>query len=75
MEIQMQSVVSSNISAVGFDKATGTLRVKFATGETYDATGTTQTDFDEFMLSKSKGQHFNKVLKKAFVWTKIEKRG
>ena len=71
----MQSVVSSNISAVGFDKATGTFRVRFNNGGTYDATGTTQADFDDFMLSKSKGQHFNKVLKKAFAWTKIEKVG
>jgi len=75
-EIEMQPVISSNIKAIGFDKETGTMRVSFLSGGTYDATGTTQADFDEFKSAKSAGQHFNKVLKKAFVWSKaIEKKG
>jgi hypothetical protein len=74
-DIQLESVVSSNIVAVGFDAETGTMRVQFTSGGTYDATGVKQEDFDNFKLAKSKGVHFNKVLKKAFAWGKVEKKG
>ena len=73
-DIQMQSVISSNISSAGFDAVTGTMRVQFTSGGVYEAKAT-QSDFDTFMASKSKGIHFNKVLKKAFTWSKIEKKG
>lgn len=73
-EIQMQPVVSSNVKAIGFDDKTNTLRVQFNSGGMYDAV-TTKTDYDTFMAAKSKGQHFQKVLKKAFTWNKaIEKK-
>jgi hypothetical protein len=75
-EIEMQAVISSNVKAIGFDKATGIMRVIFNSGGSYDAPGATQEDFDAFRTAKSHGVHFNKVLKKAFAWAKtIEKRG
>jgi hypothetical protein len=75
-EIQMQSVISSNIKAIGFSSKTGTMRVTFTSGATYDAPGTTQEDFDAFRTAKSHGVHFSKVLKKAFAWAKsTEKKG
>lgn len=75
-EIIMQPVISSNIKAVGFSEKDKTMRVMFLNGGTYDAEGATKTDFDTFLAAKSKGVHFNKVLKKAFVWKKsIEKKG
>lgn len=73
-EIQMQAVISSNIKAIGFDKETGTMRVTFNSGATYDAPGTTQEDFDAFRTAKSHGVHFNKVLKKAFTWAKASEK-
>ncbi len=75
-EIQMESVISSNIKAIGFSNTSGTMRVVFNSGGSYDASGVKQEDFDNFKSSKSKGVHFNKVLKKAFAWSKtIEKKG
>jgi hypothetical protein len=74
-DIQMQSVISSNISSAGFDAATGTMRVAFTSGGVYEAPSITQSDFDAFMAAKSKGVHFNKVMKRAFTWSKIEKKG
>lgn len=75
-DIQMEAVISSNIKAIGFSKETGTMRVAFLSGGTYDATGAKQEDFDNFKFAKSKGVHFNKVLKKAFVWNSaIKKKG
>ena len=74
-EIQLESVVSSNISGIGFDVKSGTMRVRFNNGGTYQAPGAMQSDFDDFKSAKSKGIHFNKVLKKAFAWSKVEKKG
>ncbi|MGH7974798.1 MAG: KTSC domain-containing protein [bacterium] len=74
-DISLESVVSSNISAIGYDPVTKTMRVQFTSGHTYDAIGPTQVDFESFKSSKSKGIHFGKFLKKAFVWSKIEKKG
>ena len=58
--MEMQSVVSSNISSAGFDDKTNTMRIQFTGGGTYEAPAA-KTDFDIFMASKSKGIHFNKV--------------
>lgn len=74
-EIQMQSVISSNIAAIGFREADGTLKVQFTNGSSYEAVGATKADYDGFLAAKSKGQHFNKALKRAFVFKKIEKKG
>jgi len=74
-DITMESVVSSNVAAIGFDAESGTMRVKFNTGGVYDAEGAKQSDFDDFKSSKSKGVHFNRILKKAFTWKKFEKKG
>ena len=75
-DIQLEPVVSSNIKAIGFDLESGTMRVQFNNGGTYDAPGAKQEDFDNFKTAKSKGVHFNKILKKAFVWSKaVEKKG
>jgi hypothetical protein len=70
--MDMQPVASSNIAAIGFEK--DKMRVQFNNGGLYEASAS-QSDFDQFMAAKSKGQHFNKILKRAFTWTKIEKKG
>jgi hypothetical protein len=74
-EIQLEPVVSSNIAGIGFDAQSGRMRVRFNNGGTYEAPGASQADFDDFKLAKSKGVHFNKILKHAFAWTKVEKKG
>lgn len=73
--MDMQPIISSNVKEVGFDEKTNTMRITFSNGGTYEAPGITQSDFDSFLASKSKGSHFAKVLKKAFIWSKIEKKG
>lgn len=75
VEIQLESVISSNIAAIGFDPVSHHMRVQFTTGAVYYADGAQQADFDTFKSAKSKGIHFNKVLKQAFVWKRLEKKG
>jgi hypothetical protein len=72
-EIILESVVSSNIAAIGFD-GVSKIRVQFTNGATYEAAGPQQSDYDNFKSSKSYGKYFNKVLKQAFVWNKVEKK-
>lgn len=74
-EIQLESVISSNIAAIGYDAVNSVMRVQFTNGATYDAAGAKQSDFDDFKSSKSKGVHFNRVLKQAFTWTRLLKKG
>lgn len=73
-DIILEPVVSSNIAAIGFDAASSVMRVQFNNGTLYDAEGASQADFDDFKMSKSKGVHFNKILKKAFAWKRFEKK-
>lgn len=75
VQIQLEPVISSNIAAIGYDATTSHMRVQFTNGATYYADGALQADFDNFKSAKSKGIHFNKVLKQAFVWKRFEKKG
>lgn len=70
--MELQPVISSNIKAAGF--ADGKMQIQFNSGTTYEAE-TTQADYNTFMAVKSKGSHFAKVMKTAFIWKKIEKKG
>lgn len=70
--MDLQPVVSSNIVAIGFDGKM--MYVKFTNGQIYETSGATQADYDAWKAAKSKGVHFAKILKKAFVWSKIEKK-
>ena len=72
-DLNLEPVISSNIAAIGFKDET--LYVKFTSGLIYEAPGAKQSDYDDFKSAKSKGSHFAKILKKSFVWTKIEKKG
>ena len=74
-EITMEPVISSNIAKVGFSEKNGAMRVQFNNGGLYEAIGATKADYDNFLASKSKGVHFNKVLKASFAWKKVEKKG
>lgn len=70
--MELQPVISSNIKAAGF--ADGKMQIQFNSGVPYEAE-MTQADYDAFMAAKSKGSHFAKVMKRAFIWKKIEKKG
>ena len=46
----MQTVVSSNVAAVGYDKPSGVLRVQFKRGGTYEYFGVREALFEEMLL-------------------------
>jgi hypothetical protein len=45
----MNSVISTNVSAVGYDPLAGTLRVRFRSGGTYDYRGVNAALFEQML--------------------------
>lgn len=67
--IAMDSVLSSQISAIGHDEKTNTLAIQFApkkdgtTGSVYHYSNFTADDFAAFKAAESIGSHFGKFIK------------
>jgi hypothetical protein len=62
--MEMTAVSSSNIAAVGYDFDSATLRIQFLHGGVYDYQGVSSEVYDELMAAGSKGQYFDKFIKK-----------
>jgi hypothetical protein len=56
VEIQLQPVKSSHISAVGYDADSGTLVVEYGSGSRYAWYGVSQADYDGLMSADSAGK-------------------
>lgn len=67
----MQNVESTNVKSVGHDAATGTMRIEFRNGGTYDFPGVSPEDHAAFLASDSKGKHFHKHIRSVFPATKV----
>jgi len=64
-------VVSSNISAIGYDPATETLEVEFLSGAVYQYYGVPQYLHDEIMKAPSKGQFLNMYIKNSYAYSRV----
>lgn len=62
---------SSNIIATAHDSATGTMRVQFKGGATYEAAGVSEEEHSALRQSHSKGSHFHNKLKGKYAWKKL----
>lgn len=71
--MDMTPVKSSNVEAVGYDSATGTLRVTFKGGGTYDYAGATAQTYGALITAKSPGSYLRKHVRGAFKHTKVDK--
>jgi hypothetical protein len=59
--VDMVSVVSSNIKAVGHDKETATLYVSFHSGGLYAYPEVSEAEYKAFIEADSVGKHFHKM--------------
>lgn len=59
----MIPVDSTSISAIGYDHKTGTLRINFLTGSTYEYYGVPLEFYEGLMSASSKGKYFNLNIK------------
>jgi hypothetical protein len=70
--MEMQSVNSSNLSAVGYDYDTATLRVEFIKGGLYEYYGVPVDIYEGLINASSKGGYFDQFIKKAgYSYTKL----
>jgi hypothetical protein len=64
MAVQMHSVSSEGISAVGHDAKTGTIHVTFKSGDTHPFGPFTTWEFAAFKAAPSIGKHFHANIKR-----------
>lgn len=69
--IPMKRVISSNVSAVGYDEASKTLAVQFSSGGTYHYHDVPKDAHDAFLAAKSLGGHFAQHLRTKFKCTPL----
>jgi hypothetical protein len=60
----MQPVSSSNLSAVGYDYDTATLRIEFHKSGVYEYYGVSSDIYEGLMNASSKGGYFDQFIKK-----------
>jgi hypothetical protein len=63
---EMQSVTSSNISAVGYDAENQTVYVRFLNGSTYAYKGVPEQEFENLRTASSLGSYLNRNFKNVY---------
>ncbi|HVN21930.1 MAG TPA: KTSC domain-containing protein, partial [Dongiaceae bacterium] len=69
--MQMVSVKSSNLAAIGYDLESKTLRVLFQEGRCYDYLGVSQKVYEQLMAAESKGHFFQDVIRERYSYEKV----
>lgn len=70
--IQLEPVVSGNLKAIGYDAATKTLDVQFASGLTYRYSDVPAATHKELAEADSVGHYFAKNVRTRFASEKLE---
>lgn len=68
--MQMQPVSSSNISAIGYESSTRTLRIQFHSG-TYDYYDVPESVYQELMSASSHGKYLAAHVKGSYRYANI----
>ncbi|MDC7995325.1 KTSC domain-containing protein [Altibacter sp. HG106] len=63
--MEMIPVDSSNLSAIGYDYETATLRIDFLKGRSYEYYGVPAELYEGLLSAGSKGQYLNMYIKSA----------
>jgi KTSC domain len=69
--MKRQSVKSSNIASVGYDKKTSTLEIEFHHGGVYQYYHVPEQTYNSFMSANSKGQYFYIYIKENYQYKKV----
>jgi hypothetical protein len=71
----LESIKSSNLSAIGYDGSKAELHVRFKSGATYVYEGVPASVYASLIAAKSTGAHFKSEVKdKGFKFHKVEKK-
>jgi len=68
--MNMQSVKSSNIRAIGYES--NTLRVEFASGAIYDYSDVPYATYSALMAAESIGKFFGQFVRSTFKATRVD---
>ena len=69
--MEMIPVDSRNISAVGYDSESATLKIQFNNGRAYEYYNVPEYEFDNLMSAGSKGQYANQHIYKVYSQSEI----
>ncbi len=61
--MKMHPIISSTISHIGHDAATGEMHITFKSGKTYHYGNVSAQQFDDFKNAPSIGSHFHKYFR------------
>jgi hypothetical protein len=70
--MELRNVNSSNISQIGFDNSTNTLRVSFTTGAVYDFYDVDEQIYRHLLQAPSKGRFFHRYIKNRYNFEVVE---
>jgi hypothetical protein len=69
--MERQSVDSSNLRAVGYDRDVAVLEIQFQTGSVYQYLGLPESVYRALMAASSKGSFFNANIKGCFPYRQV----
>ncbi len=70
-EIEMISVISSNVESIGYDEGTQTLRIKFLTGAIYEYKNVPLMEFEQLKNATSVGSYLNRNIARNYPYGKV----
>ncbi len=72
--MQLETVESSTIHAIGYDERTRVLEVIFNNGGIYQFVDVPPAEFKAFLHSDSKGRHFNSNIRNFFPYWRLHRQ-
>jgi hypothetical protein len=69
--MNMIQVNSTNLSAIGYDESSRTLRVEFRNGGTYDYYDVPQSEFDGLRNAASHGEYLARNIKGRYRYARV----
>ncbi len=69
--MEMTSVDSSNVAAIGFDEDSQTLQVEFNSGATYQYFDVPEAVYEGLLAAASVGQFLNQHVKGAYRYSRV----
>jgi hypothetical protein len=70
-QIPMVLFISSSIAAGGYDTRSGTLRLRYIDGDTYDYRNVPSAVFDGLLDATSKGRFVNRYVKPYYSYVRV----
>lgn len=69
--MERQTVISSNIASIGYNKVSQTLEIEFLNGSLYEYYDIPDNIYDELMSADSQGKYLAQKIKKIYKYKQI----